>query len=187
MIYSDDGLHWNALNISDIRSVSSTINIGGDNYLAFGADGKILKGSILADEITPPADMQAIRIQTGAAARDHVDLDLPDVRASTIGISSLNISTISGARNAIESLRNAINSVSIERSRMGAYQNRLEHTDNNVRNYATNLSASESRIRDTDAAKEMMGLTTAQILAEAGQAMLAQANINPQNLLKLLT
>ncbi|WP_156828924.1 flagellin [Cohnella laeviribosi] len=83
-------------------------------------------------------------------------------------------------------IRNAINIVSAERARLGAYQNRLEHTLNNVQHYAENLSASESRIRDADMAKEMTELTRSQILAEAGKVMLAQANALPRFVLKLL-
>lgn len=83
-------------------------------------------------------------------------------------------------------IQNAINIVSAERARLGACQNRLEHTLNNVQNYAENLSASESRIRDADMAKEMTELTRSQILAEAGKVMLAQANALPRFVLKLL-
>ena len=80
----------------------------------------------------------------------------------------------------------AIGSVSNARAQFGSYQNRLEHTINNLNVAIENLSASESRIRDTDMAQEMMSFTRAQILSQAGTAMLAQANQVPQGVLQLL-
>jgi flagellin len=76
--------------------------------------------------------------------------------------------------------------VSEERSRLGAYQNRLEYTTNNLNTSSENLTAAESRIRDTDMAKEMMNFTKYNILNQAAQSMLAQANQQPQNVLQLL-
>ena len=80
----------------------------------------------------------------------------------------------------------AINAVSAERSKLGATQNRLEHTIKNLDNAAENLTAAESRIRDVDMAKEMMEFTKMNILSQAAQAMLAQANMQPQAVLQLL-
>ena len=102
---------------------------------------------------------------------------------ATAGIS---ISTQQDASNAITSLDAAINSVSAERAKMGAVQNRLEHTINNLSTSAENLTAAESRIRDVDMAKEMMEMTKNNILQQAAQSMLAQANQTPQNVLQLL-
>ncbi len=101
----------------------------------------------------------------------------------TAGIS---ISTQADASNAITALDAAINSVSSERAKMGAVQNRLEHTINNLSTSAENLTAAESRIRDVDMAKEMMEMTKNNILQQAAQSMLAQANQTPQNVLQLL-
>ena len=101
----------------------------------------------------------------------------------TAGIS---ISSQEDASNAITSLDAAINSVSSERAKMGAVQNRLEHTINNLSTSAENLTAAESRIRDVDMAKEMMEMTKNNILQQAAQSMLAQANQTPQNVLQLL-
>lgn len=100
--------------------------------------------------------------------------------------SPISVLTQSEAQLSIQTIQSAINKVSSERGKLGAYQNRLEHTANNAQNYAENLSSSESRIRDSDMAQEMTVLTMNQILTEVGQAMLAQANALPQNLLKLL-
>ena len=106
-----------------------------------------------------------------------------DVLKATAGIS---ISSQEDASNAITALDAAINSVSSERAKMGAVQNRLEHTINNLSTSAENLTAAESRIRDVDMAKEMMEMTKNNILQQAAQSMLAQANQTPQNVLQLL-
>ena len=98
----------------------------------------------------------------------------------------LDISTQREASGAISFIDEAINSVSAERAKMGAVQNRLEHTINNLSTSAENLTAAESRIRDVDMAKEMMEMTKNNILQQAAQSMLAQANQTPQNVLQLL-
>ncbi|HQD40178.1 MAG TPA: flagellin, partial [Bacillota bacterium] len=90
------------------------------------------------------------------------------------------------ADKAITNIQDAINQVSAERSKLGAYQNRLEHTIANLGTAAENLAAAESRIRDVDMAAEMMEFTKNQILQQAGVAMLAQANMAPQAVLQLL-
>lgn len=98
----------------------------------------------------------------------------------------VSIDTLQHAQSSLAKIQHAIGIVSAERARLGAYQNRLEHTLNNVQNYAENLSASESRIRDADMAAEMTELTRHKILAEAGHAMLAQAHAVPGMVLQLL-
>ncbi|MGE5701642.1 MAG: flagellin [Clostridia bacterium] len=99
---------------------------------------------------------------------------------------ALDVSTTDKATAAISVLDDAINAVSAQRASMGAYQNRLEHTINNLNTSSENLTAAESRIRDVDMAKEMMNHTKSNILAQAAQAMLAQANQQPQGVLQLL-
>ncbi|MGG3821740.1 flagellin [Geobacillus thermodenitrificans] len=103
-----------------------------------------------------------------------------------IGISSLDITTVDNAQTAISTLDEAIISVSKSRSKMGAYQNRLEHTINNLTAATENLTSAESRIRDTDMAMEMAEFTKNNILTQAAQAMLAQSNQLPQGILQLL-
>ncbi|ERM15777.1 flagellin [Brevibacillus laterosporus] len=98
----------------------------------------------------------------------------------------VNISSQKAADKAITTINNALNKVSEERSKLGANQNRLEHTINNLGATAENLTAAESRIRDVDMAKEMMDFTKNNILTQAAQAMLAQANQQPQGVLQLL-
>ena len=103
-----------------------------------------------------------------------------------LGVNALDVSTQAAASAALTTLDAAIETVSGQRADLGATQNRLEHTVNNLNVSSENLAASESRIRDTDMAKEMMSFTRSQILSQAGTAMLAQANQAPQGVLSLL-
>jgi flagellin len=98
----------------------------------------------------------------------------------------INVSTQKSASAAITTINKAIENVSAERSKLGAYQNRLEHTIANLDNSSENLQAAESRVRDVDMAKEMMNFSKSNILQQAAQAMLAQANQAPQGVLQLL-
>ncbi|KQX69528.1 flagellin [Angustibacter sp. Root456] len=106
--------------------------------------------------------------------------------AGGLGLNSVDLSTQSGATSAIASIDSAIKTVSTARGKLGALQNRFEHTVNNLNVTVENLSASESQIRDTDMAQEMTQFTRAQILQQAGTSMLAQANSSQQSVLKLL-
>lgn len=149
--------------------------------------------------------------QIGANTGQSMSLSIGDMRSSALGITgkagdagftaantvtdgtndvkgeaALNISTKEGAAAAIAVLDKATATVSSERSKLGAVQNRLEHTINNLGTASENLTAAESRIRDVDMAKEMMQQTKNNILAQAAQAMLAQANQQPQGVLQLL-
>ncbi len=125
-------------------------------------------------------------IHIGANAGQNMELGIDDMRSEKLGVYEINISTQSGADSAITTIDRAIEKVSKERSKLGAVQNRLEHTIKNLDNAAENLQAAESRIRDVDMAKEMMELTRQNILQQAATAMLAQANMAPQTVLQLL-
>ncbi|MER2261224.1 MAG: flagellin [Psychrobacillus sp.] len=103
-----------------------------------------------------------------------------------VEITDVTVATKAGAQAAIDTMDEAIASVSASRAQMGAYQNRLEHSINNLNTSSENLTAAESRIRDVDMAKEMMEQTKNSILSQAAQAMLAQANQQPQGVLQLL-
>ncbi|MDE5823484.1 MAG: hypothetical protein K2H91_02190 [Lachnospiraceae bacterium] len=102
------------------------------------------------------------------------------------GVKRMVMVKVTGAENAIKAFNKAKDKVSAERSRLGAYQNRLEHTVNNLDNIVENTTASESQIRDTDMAKEMVQYSNKNILLQAGQAMLTQANQSRQGILSLL-
>jgi flagellin len=101
-------------------------------------------------------------------------------------VNGASLTSTANARSAIDYVDNAISNISTARAQLGAYQNRFEHTINNLNVAVENLSASESRIRDTDMASEMVQFTRSQILSQAGTAMLAQANSAPQGVLQLL-
>ncbi|MBU9722286.1 MULTISPECIES: flagellin [Bacillaceae] len=124
----------------------------------------------------------------GANTTQNMDITIRDMKATgaVLGLTDLKINTQATADPAIKTLDDAIKEVSAERSMLGANQNRLEHTINNLNTSSENLSAAESRIRDVDMAKEMMEMTRANILSQASQSMLAQANQRPQSVLQLL-
>jgi len=128
----------------------------------------------------------AVTSQIGANSGQTINIGINDMRASALGISTVKVNSSSNATAAVTQVNRAIELVSAERSKLGAYQNRLEHTVNNLGTASENLSASESRIRDVDMAKEMMEFTKQNILSQAAQAMLAQANQQPQGVLQLL-
>ena len=119
---------------------------------------------------------------------NHIKVAVKDMHAKALGIDgeSISVSTQTEAGEAIKSINDAINSVSSQRGKLGATQNRLEHTINNLNVNVENMTAAESRIRDVDMAKEMMSYTKNNILVQASQAMLAQANQVPQGVLQLL-
>ena len=150
-----------------------------------------------------------LQFQIGANESQSLTLEISDMRASALGLtgsgagfttatdvtngtnntgseSGLDVSTSANAASAVTVIQNAIDSVSAERSKLGANQNRLEHTINNLSTSAENLQAAESRIRDVDMAKEMMNFTKNNILNQAAQAMMAQSNQQPQAVLQLL-
>jgi flagellin len=123
--------------------------------------------------------------QVGSNAGDTLTVSISDMDAAALGASGA-ISTAAGASAAINAIGSAIATVSTERAKLGAVQNRLEHKINNLNATVENLTASESRIRDTDMAQEMVSFTRSQILSQAGTAMLAQANQSSQGVLQLL-
>ena len=137
-----------------------------------------------ADELSVSND--SLSFQIGANQGQDLKISFSDMKASALGVESLDITSTDKAKSAITTIENAIESVSTERAKFGAYQNRLEHTINNLGTSSENLTAAESRIRDVDMAKEIMEFTKNNILQQAAQAMLAQANHAPQGVLQLL-
>ncbi|MBM7096853.1 flagellin [Bacillus sp. H-16] len=128
----------------------------------------------------------AVKFHIGANEDQNTQLAINDMSATALGVNDLNVTNQDGANEAITTINNAIETVSSERSKLGAIQNRLEHTISNLDNSSENLSAAESRIRDVDMAAEMMEMTRSNILSQASQSMLAQANQQPQSVLQLL-
>lgn len=130
----------------------------------------------------------ALTFQVGANGGETISLSLVDATASALGISGMSAldGTNATASANLKKIQDAINTVSENRSNFGAVQNRLEHTINNLGTTEENLQAAESRIRDVDMASEMMNFTKNNILTQAAQSMLAQANQQPQGVLQLL-
>jgi len=132
--------------------------------------------------------ISTVKLHVGANSGQTISFTINNMGATALlgAATALVLSTQSGAEAVIAQVNSAINSVSEERASLGAYQNRLEHTINNLNTSSENLTAAESRIRDVDMAKEMMEFTKNNILAQAAQSMLAQANQQPQAVLQLL-
>jgi flagellin len=128
----------------------------------------------------------AATFHIGANKDQTTKLGINSMDATALGVNNISVTTKSGANTAIETIQTAIEKVSTERSKLGAYQNRLEHTIKNLDTSSENLQAAESRVRDVDMAKEMMNYTKQNILMQAAQSMLAQANQAPQGVLQLL-
>ena len=124
--------------------------------------------------------------QIGANQSEDMSIDIGNMGAFALGVHNVNVSDRESAARALGKIDNAIGIVSRQRAKLGAYQNRLEYTISNLTTAATNTTASESRIRDADMAKEMMEFTKLNILSQAGNSMLAQANQLPQNVMALL-
>ncbi|MEL7649275.1 MAG: flagellin [Sedimentibacter sp.] len=129
----------------------------------------------------------AFTLQIGANTGQSITVTFADMQASALSVDGVDLGVdASTSDTAISTIDAAIKLVSDERANMGAVQNRLEHTINNLGTTSENLTAAESRIRDVDMAKEMMEFTKNNILSQAAQAMLAQANQQPQGVLQLL-
>jgi flagellin len=199
----------NAAFSGDIGGVHLSIASGASGINGSGA---FTVGAII--ETVAKSGDSSLTFQIGANQNQSMSLEISDMRSNALGITrsadagthsgftsaatvnngtnntnvefALDVSTASNASNAVTVIQAAIDTVSSERSKLGAYQNRLEHTINNLGTSSENLTASESRIRDVDMAKEMMANTRNNILQQAAQAMLAQANQAPQQVLQLL-
>ena len=132
-----------------------------------------------------------VSVQVGANANQSMSIEIGDMRAEALGITNakgkgLSVETAEDANEAITKFDEALNAVSSQRANLGAVQNRLEYTISNLDNTAENLTSAESTLRDVDMAKEMMEYSKNNILNQAAQAMISQANQQPQNVLQLL-
>ena len=138
-------------------------------------------------------DFSQVKLQVGAEnnSEQTISVTIASMDATSIGVGktgakAINVKTSDAALNAIDKIKTALASVSKQRSDLGAIQNRLEHTIKNLDNVVENTTSAESSIRDTDMASEMVKYSNNNILAQAGQAMLAQANQSNQGVLSLL-
>ena len=165
-------------------NIKTEIDSLGDELTRIGASTNF-NGTKLLD-----GSASALTFQVGAsdqASESQVVVDLSSANVGAIGtaVKALDVSSAANALTSLTTIDTNISTVSTERAKLGASQNRFEHTINSVNVAIENLSASESRIRDTDMASEMMNFTRSQILSQAGTAMLAQANQVASNVLRL--
>ena len=163
---------------SSITAVMSTDLLGYKDGTAKGAGDTNFRLHVVDNSPT---------FQIGANQGQNMKITISDMSASALGIDKLDMSTTRGAQKAIGKLDKALSIVSAERSKIGAFENRMNYTINNLENAATNLTDSESRVRDLDMAAEMTEFTSAQVLQQAATAMLAQANSSSQSVLQLLS
>ena len=125
-------------------------------------------------------------LQVGSLSSQKITISISNMDAGSLNVTGLSVSSYAEAGSAMDKIQSAISKVSEMRSNLGALQNRLEHTISNLDNISENTSSAESRIRDTDMADEMVQYSKNNILAQAGQSMLAQANQSTQGVLSLL-
>ena len=155
-------------------------------------DISIVQSVVLDNPVTTETDAVAdaggLTLQIGDTSDDfnQMTVGINSMSSASLGIGDIDVSMQAGAKAAVDKVKAAINQVSAQRGDLGALQNRLEHTINNLSVTTENITAAESRIRDVDMAKEMMAYTKNNILVQASQAMLAQANQIPQGVLQLL-
>ena len=165
---------------------------GNLDNLDFGNDVKVklTVGSSGATALSTSAKSLVLSFQVGAdtTAENKIDVTMESMSAKSIGIKGISVTgkTSTNADKAVDTIGNAIKKVSSQRSALGAVQNRLEHTIANLDNVVENTTSAESRIRDTDMAEEMVAYSKNNILIQAGQSMLAQANQSNQGVLSLL-
>lgn len=138
------------------------------------------------EKITANGEGLTFQIGANGVEDQRLTVNISDMSSTAIGVAGCDVSTQDGANDAINSIDDAIKTVSTQRAKLGAVQNRLEHTVNSLSTAEENLQSAESQIRDTDMASEMINYTKANILQQASQSMLAQANQQPQGVLQLL-
>jgi len=175
----------------DVKTISSTkadfaatMQIGANTAQSLTVSVSDMRSAALG--ISGDGSESTVAAKNGAVASYVSTANVTDGTSNTNSEFSLDISTNTKATAAIGVLDDAISAVSTQRAKLGAYQNRLEHTINNLGTSSENLTSAESRIRDVDMAKEMSTFSKNNILAQAAQAMLAQANQQPQQVLQLL-
>ncbi|MGE5589025.1 MAG: flagellin [Bacillota bacterium] len=179
----------NAVAIASYSARGNEITITQSGTNAKGLTFSVYSGFAVATAVVANVTVNAnnaMNFQIGANAGQSMYASVGNMSATALGISNISVTARSSASDAVAVLDTAIKTVSGERAKLGAVQNRLEHTINNLGAAAENLTAAESRIRDVDMAQEMTAFTRNQILMQAGTAMLAQANQKPQSVLQLL-
>ncbi len=172
-------------NAATISAKYASFTMTADGSISAAAGGSLtMATATLADG----AGTGGLKLQIGDTSDsfNQLTVSIQDMHTASLGIDTVDISTQTGGSDAVQSIKDAINTVSSVRGTLGATQNRLEHTINNLSVMTENTQDAESTIRDTDVAEEMMAYTKNNILVQSAQAMLAQANQVPQGVLQLL-
>ena len=173
-----------AATISRVAGIDLEVAAASDTNAGIVANDVLYKGSTpLSGEGTNGLTLQ---IGDTSDSYNQLTVSVQDMHTASLGIADIDIGTQAGAQAAVDKIKNAINIVSSVRGDLGATQNRLDHTINNLSVMTENIQDAESTIRDTDVADEMMAYTKNNILVQSAQAMLAQANQVPQGVLQLL-
>ena len=185
------GISANALSSYFQTAADGTITAKGDAPIVYDAVG--LATTLDPTQVTSTQDITgalklSLHVGADATSNNQITLSIDSMSAKGLGVSGLKVDGADdkNALGAIETIKEAIQKVSTQRSALGAVQNRLEHTINNLDNVVENTTSAESQIRDTDMATEMVKYSNNNILSQAGQAMLAQANQANQGVLSLL-
>ena len=174
-IVSEDG---NTITFTDNKGKSMTIELDQAKLNNSGGDLSNIEIDITG--------IGAFTVQVGSNEGQILDMRIPEVSLSSLELDEIDLLTEEGSRAALKKINDAIDEVSLVRSRIGAYQNRLEHTASSLAVTSENMTAAVSRIIDLDMAEEMVDYTTYQVLVQAGTSMLSQANSQPEQALQLL-
>ena len=158
----------------------------GEEVIALKAEIDRISSTTDYNGVKPIGSTSDITVQIGPTSVETLSIAAAKMDATSLGVNGIAVGSVSDANSAITKINGAINTVSTHRAKLGASQNRLEHTINNLKTTNENMTAAESRIRDTDMAKEMAAFTKNNILNQAAQSMLSQANQQPQGVLSLL-
>ncbi len=167
----------------DVKFFAQTLSEGD---LTISMEGDQTGAGLGADKALGSGEGLTFQIGANGVEDQRLTVNVGDMSSTALGVGGLDISTQDGANDAINKIDDAIKTVSSQRAKLGAVQNRLEHTVNSLSTAEENLQSAESQIRDTDMASEMIKYTKSNILQQASQSMLAQANQQPQGVLQLL-
>ena len=169
-----------------IKSALANVTVSGKGVTAVTGDTALNLAKATGDVTAATGEALTLQIGDTADKYNQMNVNVGDMHSKALGIEDLTVADQDGAAAAIQKIKDAINTVSSTRGDLGAIQNRLEHTQNNLSVMTENIQDAESTIRDTDVADEMMAYTKNNILIQSAQAMLAQANQVPQGVLQLL-
>ena len=171
---------------ADLNQALADVKVSGKDFVLGANDTNVTTAAGTADPTRNTGEKLTLQIGDTADSFNKMKVNVGDMHSKALGLADLTIADQDGAAAAIQKIKDAINTVSSTRGDLGAVQNRLEHTQNNLSVMTENIQDAESTIRDTDVADEMMAYTKNNILVQSAQAMLAQANQVPQGVLQLL-